>query len=104
MLQQDFVQSTGYSTIINNLGIVDVVGEIQNMRISQKAQVTVLWSTMFQQWTRMNAKSRISQRVQVTVPQLAISKKGEGAPTVWIVLLQVLEVLVRTWEGYSIAC
>ena len=42
MLQQGFVQSTGYSTIINNLGTVDVVGEIQNMRISQKAQVTVL--------------------------------------------------------------
>ena len=37
MLQQDFIQSTGYSTIINNLGIVDVVGEIQNMRISQKS-------------------------------------------------------------------
>lgn len=29
----------------------------------------------------MNAKPRISQRAQVTVPQLAILKKGEGAPT-----------------------
>lgn len=37
MLQQDFVQSTSYSTMINNLGIVDVVGEVRNMVIFAKS-------------------------------------------------------------------